>query len=304
MKKQNVLGRKQQRALTEPFRVASGKGFDLAKFRTDETLPGVVADKKHAAQLLETSVQRLAELQPLLYANSTWSLLVVFQAMDAAGKDSTISHVMSGVNPQGIAVTSFKQPSSDELAHDYLWRINRALPARGMIGVFNRSHYEEVLVARVHPELIGNQHLPPSLADGPHFWQHRIDDIKAFEGHLGRQGTRILKFFLHVSKDEQKKRFYERLDEPAKNWKFSAGDVVERGFWDRYMEAYTYAIAGTATEEAPWYVVPADHKWFARLVVVSAIVEALQRLDLKPVQVSEAVKKSQAEARAKLEAES
>ena len=303
MKKSRVLGGKQQSAMVERFRVTSGKGFDLTKFKTDDTMSDVVADKKHAAELLEAGVQRLSDLQSLLYANSTWSVLLVFQAMDAAGKDSTISHVMSGVNPQGVSVTSFKQPGSEELAHDFLWRIHRALPARGMIGIFNRSHYEEVLVARVHPSIIDNQHLPPSLAEGKHFWDNRIEDIAGFERHLARQGTKILKFFLNVSKDEQKERFFARLDEPEKNWKFSAADVVERGFWDKYMEAYTAAIAGTATEEAPWYIVPADHKWFARLVVISAITEAISKLDLKPVQVSDAVKKTQAEARQKLEAE-
>jgi PPK2 family polyphosphate:nucleotide phosphotransferase len=228
----------------------------------------------------------------------------VFQAMDAAGKDSTISHVMSGVNPQGVAVTSFKQPGSEDLSHDFLWRIHRALPARGMIGIFNRSHYEEVLVTRVHPDLITRQHLPESCASNPHFWEHRIEDIAGFERHLARQGTRILKFFLNVSKGEQKKRFFDRLDEPEKNWKFSASDVVERGYWDKYMDAYGAAIAGTATEHAPWFVVPADHKWFARLVVISAIIETLEKLDLKPVVVSDTVKQNQAEARAKLEAES
>lgn len=303
MKKPQGLGRKQMKALLDPFRVSSGKGFDLKRFKTDEVLPDIVSDKKHGAELLEAGVKRLAELQATLYANSSWSVLLVFQAMDAAGKDSTISHVMSGVNPQGVSVTSFKQPSSDELGHDFLWRINRALPARGVIGIFNRSHYEEVLVARVHPELLGVAHLPTSLAEGAHFWDHRIEDIAGFERHLARQGTRIVKIFLNVSKDEQKKRFFARLDEPAKNWKFSASDVVERGFWDKYMEAYQAAIAGTATEYAPWYVVPADHKWFARLVVISAINEAIESLDLKAVQVSDAVKKNQAEARAKLEAE-
>lgn len=303
MKKQATLGRKPRQAMIDRFRVTSGEGFALSKYRTDDVMPDIVADKQVAGQLLRAGVKRLAELQSLLYANSTWSLLLVFQAMDAAGKDSTISHVMSGVNPQGVSVTSFKQPGSEELSHDYLWRINRALPARGMIGIFNRSHYEEVLVARVHPEILNGQHLPPSLTGGNHFWDHRIEDIAGFEKHLTRQGTRILKFFLNVSKGEQKKRFFARLDEPAKNWKFSAADVVERGFWDKYQDAYAAAIAGTATKEAPWYVVPADHKWFARLVVISAITEALESLDLKPVHVSDAVKQNQAAAREKLQAE-
>ena len=303
MKHQQALGKKDSRAVIDRFRVTSGKHFDLRDYKTDETMPDIVANKKQAGELLLAGIQRLSDLQSLLYANSTWSLLLVFQAMDAAGKDSTIAHVMSGVNPQGVSVTSFKQPSSEELSHDFLWRISRALPSRGMIGIFNRSHYEEVLITRVHPEILDAQHLPPSLRSDKDVWQHRIEDIAAFERHLSRQGTRILKFFLNVSKDEQKRRFFDRLDEPAKNWKFSAADVVERGYWDRYMNAYAEAIAGTATEQAPWFVVPADHKWFARLVVNTAITDALEGLDLKPVQVSETVKRNQADAKAKLEAE-
>ena len=217
-------------------------------------------------------MERLAELQTMLYANATWSVLLVFQAMDAAGKDSTISHVMSGVNPQGVAVTSFKQPSSDELGHDFLWRINRALPARGIIGIFNRSHYEEVLVARVHPEILDAAHLPPSLKEGDHLWDHRIEDIAAFERHLARQGTRILKFFLNVGKDEQKKRFFDasrRAREELEVQRFGRGRARLLGqvSWKPMQEA----IAGTATKEAPWYVIPADHKWLTRLVVITAI---------------------------------
>ena len=197
-------------------------------------MPDIV-DKHHATALLQQGVERLATMQELLYANSTWSLLIVFQAMDAAGKDSTIKHVMTGVNPQGVSVTSFKVPGPEDLAHDFLWRTSRALPARGMIGIFNRSHYEEVLVTRVHPEILKNQHLPPSLMDGKKFWDHRLEDIGCFERHLTRQGTRVLKFFLNVGRDEQKKRFLARLDEPAKTWKFSAADIKERGYWDDYM---------------------------------------------------------------------
>ena len=303
MKTQPKLNDKQRRSLLDRFRVTSADGFKLSHFNTGDAAPNIVADKKAGEALLQQGVAKLSDMQTLLYANATWSLLIVFQAMDAAGKDSTIKHVMSGVNPQGVVVTSFKQPGPEELAHDYLWRINRALPGRGMIGIFNRSHYEEVLVTRVHPDILANQHLPPSLADGKHFWEHRIEDIAAFERHLTRQGTRVLKFFLNVSKDEQKKRFLSRLDEPEKNWKFSAADVVERGFWDQYMTAYEAAIGGTASKEAPWFVVPADHKWFARLVVINAINETLEELDLKPVEISAAMKKNQAQARQKLEDE-
>jgi PPK2 family polyphosphate:nucleotide phosphotransferase len=294
---------KHRHEMLERYRVTSGQGFSLSRFDPGDVISDVADSKKEAAAELEDCVAQLTKMQDLLYANGTWSLLIIFQAMDAAGKDSTIKHVMSGVNPQGVSVTSFKQPGPEELAHDYLWRIYRALPARGMIGIFNRSHYEEVLVTRVHPEILARQHLPPSLTDGKHFWQHRIEDIANFERHLTRQGTRVLKFFLNVSKDEQKKRFLARLDEPEKNWKFSAADVVERGYWDKYQEAYAEAIAGTATPEAPWFVVPADHKWFARLVVVNAINEALEQLDLRPVQISPEVKENQRQAREKLEAE-
>ena len=230
-------------------------------------------------------------------------MLVVFQAMDAAGKDSTIKHVMTGVNPQGIAVTSFKQPGPEDLAHDFLWRVTRALPGRGTIGIFNRSHYEEVLVARVHPEILAKQRLPPALTGGKRFWDNRLQDIGGFERHLGRQGTKVLKFFLHVGRDEQKRRFLDRLDEPDKHWKFSAADLGEREGWDDYMAAYEAAIGATATEEAPWFVVPADHKWFMRLVVVAAIVEALRDLDLSVPAVSPEVRDSFAAARAALESE-
>ncbi len=294
------LSTKQTRKLLERFRVASGHGFKLKHYATDDPMPDLV-DKLQATPLLRQGVERLAMMQELLYANSTWSLLIVFQAMDAAGKDSTIKHVMTGVNPQGVSVTSFKAPSYEDLAHDFLWRINRALPARGMIGIFNRSHYEEVLVTRVHPEILKTQHLPPSLADGKKFWDHRLEDIACFERHLARQGTRVLKFFLNVGRDEQKRRFLARLDEPEKHWKFSPDDIRERGFWDDYMEAYEDAIAATATEDAPWFVVPADQKWFTRLIVVAAIIEALGDLDLKPVNSSPEQTARLAEARQSLE---
>jgi PPK2 family polyphosphate:nucleotide phosphotransferase len=259
--------------------------------------------KDEGPAYLARGVEQLSDLQNLLYANSTWSLLIVFQAMDAAGKDGTIKHVLSGVNPQGVAVTSFKQPGPEDLAHDFLWRINRALPAAGLIGIFNRSHYEEVLVTRVHPQLLSKQHLPPSLIGGKKFWENRLSDICAFEEHLARQGTIVLKFFLNVSKTEQKKRFLERLDDPVKNWKFSSADIAERSNWDAYADAYEEAIAATAAEHAPWFVVPADRKWFARLVVVAAINEALLKLDLRPVEVPPDEQVRLKEARQLLEAE-
>ena len=279
------LGRKQLRKLLTRYRVTSGKGFRLSDFPTDDPAPDVV-DKHQAEALLRQGVERLSAMQELLYANGTWSLLIVFQAMDAAGKDSTIKHVMTGVNPQGVAVTPFKAPGPEDLAHDFLWRVDRALPARGMIGIFNRSHYEEVLVTRVHPELIDKQRLPAALRHRKAFWKHRLDDIAGFEKHLTRQGTRVLKFFLNVGRDEQKARFLARLDEPDKTWKFSPDDIKERGFWDDYMKAYEEAIAATATEEAPWFVVPADQKWFMWLVVVAAIVDALGDLDLVAPKIS------------------
>ena len=294
--------RKDIRALVESCRVTSGKGFRLDRHTTGNPVPDLL-DKAAGQALLSRGVAELSEMQETLYANSTWSLLLVFQAMDAAGKDSTIKHVMTGVNPQGISVTSFKQPGPEDLAHDFLWRITRALPARGMIGIFNRSHYEEVLVARVHPEILAAQRLPPSLADGKHFWDHRLEDIVGFERHLGRQGTRVVKFFLNVGRDEQKSRFLDRLDEPDKNWKFSPDDLRERARWDDYMAAYEAAIAATATPEAPWYVVPADHKWLMRLIVGAAVVETLRGLDLKPPKASPELQERFAAARAALAAE-
>ncbi len=240
-------------------------------------------DKKDAGALLEQGVQRLSELQDLLYPHASWALLCVFQAMDAAGKDGTIKHVMSGINPAGVTVSSFKAPGPEELAHDFLWRVHRALPARGQIGILNRSHYEEVLVVRVHPEMLARQHLPDGLA-GKRLWEHRLEDIAAFERYLARQGILPMKFFLNISRGEQKKRFLQRLDHPDKNWKFSAADIAEREHWDDYMAAYQEAIEATATEAAPWYVIPADHKWLARLLVVGALIERLEALDLKPVE--------------------
>ena len=296
------LSHKQVRKILDRFRVTSGRGFRLADYATDDPMPELV-DRSQAEALLKQGVDRLSDMQELLFANSTWSILLVFQAMDAAGKDSTIKHVMTGVNPQGVQVTPFKAPGPDDLAHDFLWRVNRALPARGMIGIFNRSHYEEVLVTRVHPEVLQKQRLPPELTQGKKFWQHRLEDIEAFERHLTRQGTRVLKFFLNVSREEQKKRFLARLDEPDKTWKFSPDDLRERGFWPHYMEAYEEAIAATATPDAPWFVVPADQKWFTRLVVAAAIHEAVRDLGLTPPKVSPDTAAHFAEVRAALKAE-
>ncbi len=274
---------KQIERVMKRYRITNGKGFRLKDHDPDDIADGLV-DKKDATALLAGGVTRLAELQELLYPYASWSMLCIFQAMDAAGKDGTIKHVMSGVNPQGVVVTSFKVPGPQALAHDFLWRISLALPERGQIGIFNRSHYEEVLVVRVHKQLLRAQHLPADL-DGKRIWEHRLEDIAAFERYLGRQGTIVLKFFLNISKEEQKKRFQERLDDPNKNWKFSASDIEEREYWKEYMEAYEEAIVATAAPHAPWYVVPANNKWFARLVVVEAMIEALEALKLKPMEM-------------------
>jgi PPK2 family polyphosphate:nucleotide phosphotransferase len=259
------------------FEIKDGDGFRLAGIDPGETLC-LDIDKDDAKDMLEAGVKRLRNLQERLYAEGRWSLLIVLQAMDAAGKDSAIEHVMSGVNPQGCSVTSFKVPSVTELKHDFLWRTTCALPERGQIGIFNRSYYEEVLVVRVHRELLDKQNLPGRLV-GDDFWKDRFDSIRDFERHMARNGTAILKFFLHVSRDEQRKRFLDRIDEPDKRWKFALGDVAERERWDEYMNAYEDAIRGTATKYAPWYVVPADNKWFTRLVVATAIAGKLEELD-------------------------
>ena len=259
-------------------------------------------DKGEAAELLQRGTAWLAEEQDMLYAQDRWSLLLVFQAMDAAGKDGTIKHVMSGVNPQGCQVSSFKQPSSEELDHDFMWRYVRYLPERGRIGIFNRSYYEEVLVVRVHPEILKRQKLPPPLV-GKRIWDERLADIAHFEDYATRQGTKILKFFLHVSRKEQKKRFMDRLDEPEKSWKFSASDVKEREFWNDYMHAFEEAIRATASKDAPWFVVPADNKWFSRLLVAAAIVEAMASLDLAYPKIDAAKKKELAAVRVALSRE-
>jgi PPK2 family polyphosphate:nucleotide phosphotransferase len=281
-----------------PFRIASGKGFQLNDFDPGDTR-GLKMGKGEAADLLQRGTQWLAEEQDMLYAQDRWSLLLVFQAMDAAGKDSTIKHVMSGVNPQGCQVFSFKQPSREDLAHDFMWRYVTRLPERGRIGIFNRSYYEEVLVVRVHEDILKKQRLPSSLI-GKRIWEERLADIANFEDYLTRQGIVILKFFLHVSREEQKKRFMKRLGNPEKNWKFSPADVHERKFWPDYMRSFEAAIAATASEQAPWYVVPADNRWFTRLVVAAAIVEAVEKLDLAYPKVGPEQKKELTAARAEL----
>jgi PPK2 family polyphosphate:nucleotide phosphotransferase len=293
--------RKELTKLLDRYRIIDGKGFRLKRYDPADN-GGELVDKTLSETLLAAGVARLAELQPLLYAQDSWAMLCVFQAMDAAGKDGTIKHVMSGVNPQGVEVVSFKQPGPEELDHDYLWRVSRRLPARGRIGVFNRSHYEEVLVVRVHSDLLARQRLPAQLG-GKKLFKDRLHDIAAFERYLHRQGMVIRKFFLHVSKAEQKRRFLARLDTPDKNWKFSAGDIAERAYWDDYMTAYEEAIAATAAPHAPWFVVPADHKWFTRLIVVEAMIEALETLDLHAPVPTEEERAKLAEARRKLEAE-
>ncbi len=288
------------RSLISPYRVSNGKKFHLES--CDPGDKGEIENKEHAKDLLSTGVARIAELQEKLYAQDQWSLLLVFQAMDAAGKDSAIKHVMSGINPQGCQVYSFKQPSSEDLDHDFFWRCQKSLPERGRIGIFNRSYYEETLVVRVHPEFLSKQKLAPKLV-GKGIWEDRFEDINNFEKTLTRNGTIVRKFFLNVSKDEQKKRFLARLDDPTKNWKFSATDIEERGRWKEYMAAYEDMIRHTATERAPWYVVPADKKWFTRLVVVAAVIDALESLDLEYPSVTNAMKKDNLAARKILEAE-
>jgi PPK2 family polyphosphate:nucleotide phosphotransferase len=252
------------------YLVVSGKDFRLKDHDRGDTHHLHSEDKPQAKKSVAEGVKMLAELQDVLFAQSNWGLLLIFQAMDAAGKDSTIKHVMSGVNPQGVDVYSFKAPSSEELSHDFLWRTNRCLPPRGKIGIFNRSYYEEVLVVRVHQELLEKERIPKELR-GKHFWRHRYEDIDAFERYLTRNGIAILKFFLHVSKNEQKRRFLERLEDPKMNWEFSVADIYEREYWEDYQRAYEKMIRNIATEQAPWVVAPADNKWFTRLVVVATI---------------------------------
>lgn len=266
------------REFAAPFRVTGGK-FRLKDVDPGDTLRLDSEDKPKAKEALQVGVDLLAELQDMLYAQDKWGVLLIFQAMDAAGKDGAIKHVMSGVNPQGCQVSSFKAPSSEDLDHDYLWRCMKALPERGRIGIFNRSYYEETLVVRVHPELLEKQKIPPTLI-GKKIWKERFEDIRCFERYLSRNGIIVRKFFLHVSPAEQKRRFLERIENPEKNWKFSAGDAAEREHWDEYMEAYEDIIRNTSTKESPWFVVPADNKWFTRVVVAAAIIDALASLDL------------------------
>jgi len=263
-----------------PYGVTKGKKFRLKDFDPGDTGGYSSEEKPRAKALLQQGIAMLSDLQERLYAQDQWGVLLIFQAMDAAGKDGAIKHVMSGVNPQGCQVYSFKAPSEEELDHDFLWRTTRCLPERGRIGIFNRSYYEEVLVVRVHPEFLEKQKLPPELVTKD-IWEERYEDINNFERYLSRNGYVIRKFFLHLSNKEQKKRFLSRLDEPEKNWKFSSADARERQRWDDYMEAYDDMIRHTATQHAPWYVVPADNKWFSRLVVAAVVVAALQELDLQ-----------------------
>jgi len=286
----------------EPYRVTNGKRFRLKDVDPSDTHHLVSEQKPQARELLGRGVEWLAELQDKLYAQDSWSLLLIFQAMDAAGKDGTIKHVMSGVNPQGCQVFSFRVPSAEDLDHDYMWRYARSLPERGRIGIFNRSYYEEVLVVRVHEEILARQRLPAALVT-KRIWGQRLADIGRFEDYLSRNGTRVLKFFLHVSRREQKRRFMERLDLPSKNWKFSSSDVAERAQWGSYMNAYEEAIRATATEDAPWYVVPADNKWFTRLVVAAAIVDAMERLDLAYPKIDARQRAELARARTLLQSE-
>jgi len=299
MARKEILDRIQK--YTHPYRVTQGKGFRLRDIDPGDTR-GLKLNKGEASGLLQSGTEWLAQEQDMLYAQDRWSLLLIFQAMDAAGKDSTIKHVMSGVNPQGCDVFSFKQPSQEDLDHDFMWRYSRRLPERGKIGIFNRSYYEEVLIVRVHEEILKQQKLPARLVS-KRIWDERLVDIAHFENYLTHQGVVVLKFFLHLSRDEQKKRFMKRLDTPEKNWKFSASDVHERKFWNDYMRAFEEAIRATASKHAPWYVVPADHKWFTRLVVAAAIVEAVEQLDLTYPKVDAKRKTELAAARAELAGE-
>ena len=284
--------------LSKPYRVDHGKNFQLKDF--DPAATSHVQSKEHAKELLAKGISEMAEFQDKLYAQDRWAVLLIFQAMDAAGKDGAIKHVMSGVNPQGCQVFSFKAPSSEDLNHDFLWRTTKCLPERGHIGIFNRSYYEEVLVVRVHSDILKNERLSDELVSRD-IWEERFDDIKSFEKYLSHNGVVVRKFFLNVSKGEQKRRFLERLDTPEKNWKFSSADVRERACWDDYMKAYEEMIAGTSSSHSPWYVVPADNKWYTRLVVAAAIVDTLQELRLAYPKVDPEKRKQLQAARAELE---
>jgi PPK2 family polyphosphate:nucleotide phosphotransferase len=286
----------------KPYIITSGKDFRLKDFDPGDTHRLNSEDKPEAKAWLEEGVSLLSDLQDMLYAQGTWGLLVILQAMDAAGKDSTIRHVMTGVNPQGVDVHSFKAPSADELAHDFLWRTSRCMPPRGKIHIFNRSYYEEVLVVRVHPQLLQKQRLPDAAQDD-HFWKNRYEDISAFERYAARNGIAVCKFFLHLSKKEQKRRFLQRLERKDKHWKFSLDDLRERKYWDEYQDAYEKMIRNTATEYAPWVIVPADNKWFSRLLVVATIVDTLDGLNLEYPQLTAGERAELKEARKHLERE-
>lgn len=285
MKTKTVV--KRARKLAKPFRVTHGRKFRLKHFDPGDTQGLKSEDKPRAMEALENGIKALAELQDKLYADDKWAVLLIFQAMDAAGKDGAIKHVMSGINPQGCQVYSFKSPSAEDLDHDYLWRCAKCLPNRGHIGIFNRSYYEETLVVRVHPEFLTKQKLPPQLVT-KHIWKERFEDIRGFERYLSRNGIVVVKFFLHVSKKEQRRRFLDRAERPEKNWKFSPSDMAERGHWDEYQDAYEDMIRHTATPESPWYVVPADNKWFSRVVVAAAVVETIASLKVGYPQVDPA----------------
>jgi PPK2 family polyphosphate:nucleotide phosphotransferase len=280
--------------LAKSYRIDDGKHFRLKDFDPADT--GQLKSEEEAKDLLQKDILRMEDLQDKLYAQACWSVLLIFQAMDAAGKDGTIKHVMSGVNPEGVQVTSFKAPSATELQHDFLWRSTLSLPQRGHIGIFNRSYYEEVLVVRVHPKVLEAEQLPPSLVT-KNIWEERFEDIRCFEQHMARNGTVIRKFFLHLSKKEQKRRFLARLDTPEKNWKFSPADVHERECWDDYQKAYEDMIRNTATKDAPWYVIPADNKWFTHLIVAAAVVETLKELNPSYPEVDAAKRKELGAAR-------
>ncbi|QIF02320.1 polyphosphate kinase 2 family protein [Roseimicrobium sp. ORNL1] len=277
MKLKDII--KASRKISEPYCITDGGKFRLKDIDPDDTAHFTSENKPQAKEALQTGISALCELQDMLYAQDRWGVLLIFQAMDAAGKDGAIKHVMSGINPQGCQVASFKAPSSEDLDHDYLWRCQKHLPERGRIGIFNRSYYEETLVVRVHPEILGKQKVPAKLI-GKEVWDNRFKDIRGFERYLTNNGIIVRKFFLNVSRGEQKKRFLERIDNPDKNWKFSATDAAERKYWKDYMHAYEETIRETATKESPWYVVPADNKWFTRVVVAAALIDALASLDL------------------------
>ena len=287
---------KRAKNFSKPFRISDGKEFKLKHIDPEDTLGLKSEDKPKAKEALKDGIEVLAELQDKLYAQDRWAVLLIFQAMDAAGKDGAIKHVMSGINPQGCQVFSFKAPTSEDLDHDYLWRCIKHLPERGRIGIFNRSYYEETLVVRVHEDILSKQKLPEKLVT-KHIWDERFQDIRNFEKYLSRNGIIVRKFFLHVSKEEQKKRFLERIDNPEKNWKFSSADAKERGHWDEYMKAYEDMIRNTATKDSPWYVVPADNKWFTRVVVAAAVIDALASLNLNYPAVGEAKLSELAEAK-------